>query len=151
MNSLKSLLNDPEFSGQVPYAVEHYKAGNIILEEDDEGRDFYLILQGEVHVKTYIEEKIGTNATGLARLGEDDLFGELSMFDGEPRSAQVTAASDCTVIRFDGPKMIQYMDCHPEKGYSVLRDMFVRLITHMRKSTIRSKTVLQMYYTEQAF
>lgn len=150
MNSLISLLQDPEFAEEVPFAIEHYKLGDVILEEDDEGRDFYLITEGEVHVKTYIQDMIGPN-TGLAKLGQDDLFGELSMFDGEPRSAQVNAATDCTVIHFDGPRMIQFMDANPQKGYAVLRDMFVRLITHMRKSTIRSKTVLQMYYTEQAY
>jgi CRP-like cAMP-binding protein len=151
MKSLKSLLDDPEFSGLVPCVIESYKAGEVILEEDDEGRDFYLITEGEVHVRTYIEDKVGTKSTGLTKLVTDDLFGEISMFDGEPRSAQITAATDCTVIHFDGPSMIQYMDSHPEKGYPVLRDMFSRLIAHMRKSTIRSKTVLQMYFTEQAF
>ncbi len=151
MRSLKSLLDDPEFVAQVPYAVESYKAGDVILEEDDEGRDFYLITQGEVHVKTYLEDKIGTKTTGLAKLGEDDLFGELSMFDGGPRSAQVIAGNDCTVIRFDGLRMIEHMDAHPEKGYFVLREMFERVIMHMRQNTIRSKTILQLYLTEQAF
>jgi CRP-like cAMP-binding protein len=151
MKSLKSLLDDPQFIAEVPHAVENYAAGEVILEENDDGRDFYLITQGGVHIKTYIEDKVGTQRTGLAKLGEGDLFGELSMFDGEPRSAQVTAGTACQVIHFDGPKMIEYMDAHPEKGYFILKEMFLRLIAHMRQNTIRTKTVLQLYLTEQSF
>ncbi len=151
MKSLKLLLDDPEFIGQVPHTIENYAAGDIILEEDDEGRDFYLILNGEVQVTTYIEDKVGDKTTGLTKLGEDDLFGELSMFDGEPRSAQVTAATDCAVIRVNGPAMIKYMDAHPEMGYFILREMFMRLIMHIRQNTIRSKTILQLYLAEHAF
>jgi CRP-like cAMP-binding protein len=149
MKNLKALLAEPEFVGLVPFAVENYAANAVILEEDDEGRDFYLITEGHVHVKTYIEDKIGTQRTGLTKLGVDDLFGELSMFDGEPRSAQVTAATDAQVIHFDGLKMIQYLDAHPEQGYLVLRDMFMRLIAHLRQKTLRTKTILKLYYAEQ--
>jgi CRP-like cAMP-binding protein len=151
MKSLKSLLDDPQFIADVPYAVENYVAGEVILEENDEGRDFYLITLGRVNIKTYIEDKVGSQRTGLAKLDEGEMFGELSMFDGEPRSAQVTADSDCKVIHFDGPKMIQYMEAHPEKGYFILRDMLFRLVAHMRQNTIRTKTVLQLYLTEQSF
>lgn len=151
MKSLLLLLDDPEFTAEVPHAVEHYKANDVILEEDDEGRDFYLITEGEVQVRTFIEDKVDNKATGLTKLKEHDLFGELSMFDGEPRSAQVTAMTDCEVVRFDGLKMIEFMDAHPERGYWILKEIFMRLISHMRLSTIRTKTILQLYYTEQAY
>lgn len=151
MKSLKILLDDPEFAEHVPFSAETYKAGGIILEEDDEGRDFYLIVEGDVEVKTYIEDQVNGKIPGLAKLGVGDLFGEMSMFDGEPRSAQVTAMDDCAVIRFDGLKMLEYMDSHPDKGYAVLREMFERLVAHMRQNTIRTKTALQLYLTEQAF
>jgi hypothetical protein len=41
------------------------------------------------------------------------------------------------------------MDSYPEKGYFILREIFMRLIMHMRQSTIRTKTVLQLYLTER--
>jgi CRP-like cAMP-binding protein len=150
MLSLKKLLDDPKFVESVPFSVEKFKANDIILEEDDEGRDFYLITQGEVQVKTYLEGKVEGKTSGLTKLGPDDLFGELSLFDGEPRSAQVTALTDCELIRFHGLSMILYLDNHPEEGYFVLRDMFTRLVFHMRQNTVRTKTILQLYLSEQA-
>ncbi|MFM8332683.1 MAG: cyclic nucleotide-binding domain-containing protein [Candidatus Methylumidiphilus sp.] len=148
MKSLIKLLDDPEFTQQVPHATESYAAGTVILEEDDEGRDFYLIVKGQAQAKIYIEDKIGGLTTGLTKLGANDLFGELSMFDGEPRSAQVTAVTDCEVIHFDGIQMIDYLDAHPEKGYWILKEMLMHVIVHMRQNTIRAKTALQLYLTE---
>lgn len=150
MKSLINLLDDPEFIQLVPYVVENHSINSTIVEEDEEGRDVYLILEGHAHVQTYIEDKTAGLTTGLAKLGEGDMFGELSMFDGEPRSAFVTAATNCLVVHFDGPKLIQYMDSHPGNGYFILKDMFEHLVAHMRQNNIRAKTALQLYLTEQS-
>ena len=46
--------------------------------------------------------------------------------------------------------MIIFMDSHPAKGYFILREIFMNLIMHMRNSTIRNKTILQLYLAEQS-
>jgi CRP-like cAMP-binding protein len=71
------------------------------------------------------------------------------MFDGEPRSAEVIALTDCEIAKFDGPKMISFLDRYPEKGYFVLRDIFMHLVMHMRQNNIRTQTVLQLYLNER--
>lgn len=151
MLNFRTLLDDAEFARQVPRTVQKYKAGEVILEEDDEGRDVFFILSGKVQVSTHVEQHIGQVdqfTPGLATLGENDVFGELSMIDGEPRSARVVAVADSEVAKFDGPKMLAFMDANPDKGYFILRDIFLRLIEHMRKNTIFTKTVLQLYLVE---
>lgn len=147
--NLLTLLDDPLFIKIVPFEKMDYRKRDIILEEDDEGQDVYLILQGEVQVRSKVAggDKL---SSGLARLGENDFFGELAMFDGERRSAEVIALTDCEIIKIDGPNLIRFMDENPEKGYFVLRDIFMNLVRHLRQNNIRTKTVLQLYLNEKA-
>jgi len=133
----------------VPFEKSVYRKQDIVLEEGDEGQDVYFILQGEVQVRSRV---IGGDklSAGLARLGENDFFGELAMFDGERRSAEVVALTDCEIVRIDGPSLIRFMDQNPEKGYFVLREIFMNLVRHLRQNNIRTKTVLQLYLNESA-
>lgn len=148
MLNLKDLLEDPHFSAVVPYEVLNFKGKDTILEEDDEGRDIYFILRGEVQVATTLPEQLNNITPGLACLQENDFFGELAMFDGEPRSAEVIAVTDCEIVKIDGPSFISYMDENPDKGYFILRDFFMNLVRHLRQNNIRTKTVLQLYLNE---
>jgi len=58
MLNFRTLLDDTEFARQVPRTVQKYKAGEVILEEDDEGRDVFFILSGKVQVSTHVEQHI---------------------------------------------------------------------------------------------
>jgi len=145
--NLLTLLDDPLFLKIVPFEKAVYRKQDIILEEDDEGQDVYFILQGEVQVRSRLSDADKLSAS-LARLGENDFFGELAMFDGERRSAEVIALSDCEIVRIDGPSLIRFMDQNPDKGYFVLREMFMNLVRHLRQNNIRTKTVLQLYLNE---
>jgi CRP-like cAMP-binding protein len=72
-----------------------YPKGSFILLEGDPGDAFYLILAGEVKVVTQ-------GADGrefiLAVQRAGDFFGEMSLFDGQPRSASVVATEDATLL-----------------------------------------------------
>ena len=61
----------------------------IILEKDESVQALYLIASGEV--KVYMTDSDGKE-TILSLLGRGD-FGEMSLIDGEPRSASVKADS----------------------------------------------------------
>jgi CRP/FNR family cyclic AMP-dependent transcriptional regulator len=147
MMNLLNLLENPLFLKSVPLERRLYQTRDVILKEDDAGQDVYLILQGEVQVRSRVASE-DTPFPGLARLKEHDFFGELAMFDGEPRSAEVIALTDCEIAKIDGPSLIRFMDQYPEKGYFVLREMFMNLVRHMRQNNIRTKTVLQLYLSE---
>ena len=108
----------------MPYSKAKYNPNDIILKENDNSQDVYFILDGEVQVSTNIDGDVNKLLPGLARLSKDDFFGELSMFDGEPRSAEVTALTACEIAKVDGSLMISFMDRYPEKGYFVLRELF---------------------------
>ena len=149
MTTLSDFLDDADFNEHVPWAIEHYKKGEIIVEEGEHGTDVYLILDGEVNVVSKLDDKLKSTLTsGLAKMSTKDIFGELSMFDSKPRSARVEASSNCKVAKIEGAALISYMDNNPDKGYFVMRDILMNLIIHMRQNNLRSKTILQLYLQE---
>lgn len=150
--SLQDLLDDQDFIQQVGWSKEQYQTDDIIIDIETPGHDVYLVLSGQLHVRTILESNIDHEldlASGLAILESGNVFGELSIFDSEPRSAQVIAASDCELAKINGQKLIQFMNANPEQGYSIIHDFFMNLSAELRQSNLRTQTILQLYLAEQ--
>ena len=81
-------------SGQA-FSTMKFNAGDIIINEGDPGTFAFIVLKGSVEISRFIngERKI------LARLGRNEIVGELAIFTKEPRTATVTAFENGTVIR----------------------------------------------------
>jgi hypothetical protein len=93
--------------------VETHDEGSVILNEGDPGTSMYLIASGEV--------KVFTRSTGaaagsvyLARLGEGDFFGEVSVLTGKPRTATITASQRTELLRLDKDKLDGVLSKHPD-------------------------------------
>ena len=69
-----------------------YAPGGEIVRTGDRGIGFYLLLHGGVEVRR--------EGTVLARLGPGEFFGEMALFDDQPRSADVVAVrpTRCLVL-----------------------------------------------------
>jgi CRP-like cAMP-binding protein len=148
MINLVNLLEDPEFTNSVKFSKQSFQPNEIILKENEISQDVYFILDGQVQISTCVGEKVDKILPGLARLSQGDFFGELSMFDGEPRSAEATALTVCEIAKVDGSDMLGFMEKYPEKGYFVLRELFMNLVMRIRQNNLRTKTVLELYLTE---
>lgn len=74
----------------------HFNAGDVILQQGEDGIGFYLISAGKVEVS----RGSGDDKISLAQLGQSDFFGEMALFEEAPRTATVTALepTDCYVI-----------------------------------------------------
>ena len=67
-----------------------YGQGEVVIREGDPGNELFLIESGRVQVV----RGSGSRALLLAELGGGDVFGEMALLTGLPRSATVTALSD---------------------------------------------------------
>lgn len=149
--SIQYLIDEPEFTKHVTVNKERYNKDEIILEENSIGNDLFYVLGGNLSVRSCISSDIQHDlATGLAKLETGDIFGEISIFDSEPRSAQVIAMNDCMIARINGAELIHYMDEFPDKGYFILRDLIFNLIANIRQSNLRTKTILELYIKEKS-
>lgn len=75
--------------------VEKVPQWTVIVKQGDPGDSMYFILDGELRVRINVMEK----ETILATLTAGDFFGDVSLFDHGPRSADVVANLDSTVVR----------------------------------------------------
>src|SRR3990167_7168350 len=107
-----------------------WRKGSQIISEGDEGDAIYLVLSGKVKVVLYGEE--GREIV-LSTMKEGDIFGEMALFDGEPRSANVEAIEDaeCFVIR--GDNLLKYIKNHPAVALNFLSHLSRRLREADRK------------------
>jgi CRP/FNR family transcriptional regulator, cyclic AMP receptor protein len=68
-----------------------YPPGAIVVQEGDPGDALYVIAEGTVEVHTH--------GRVVAKMTAGDFFGEISLFDGEPRSATIVAVDDLVLLK----------------------------------------------------
>ena len=72
----------------------YFKAGSEVISEGELGDCAYIVEMGCLEVSKQ-NKKRGKQVIG--QLKENDIFGELGLIDGLPRSATVTAVENCTI------------------------------------------------------
>ena len=72
----------------------YFKPNTKVIEEGDLGDWAYIVETGSLEVSKINDQN---NKQILGRLKENDIFGELGLIDGLPRSATVTALDSCTI------------------------------------------------------
>ena len=78
--------------------VRTFSAGESILQEDEPGDLFFVIMSGQV--KVFVDSEHGREVV-LTHLKAGDFFGEMALFDNDTRSASVSALdpSELVVLR----------------------------------------------------
>lgn len=70
-------------------------AGNFLFKENDPADCAYLVEEGWVEIYT---ERAGGRQS-LSLIGPGEIFGEMGVIDGSPRTATAVAAEDCKLLR----------------------------------------------------
>lgn len=94
----------------------------VIVRQGDHGDTMFLILEGELRVRLMV----GSKETILTTLGPGDFFGDISLFDQGPRSADVVANVDSVVLKISA------------SGFEKLAKEAPELATPFLLSTIRT-------------
>jgi small-conductance mechanosensitive channel/CRP-like cAMP-binding protein len=86
-------LGDEERAELVRAAkIQMYAAGEVIVRQHDAGQSMFVVASGEVVVS------LDAPRREVARLRRGDFFGEMSLLAGDPRTATVTAVTDCELV-----------------------------------------------------
>ncbi len=89
---------------------EQQPAGTEICREGEAGDVFWVILEGEVHVR--VEDVVGDKE--VAVLGPGQFFGEISAVLAQPRSATVTASTGLRLLAFDRAPVMEILADYPK-------------------------------------
>ncbi|MBT3603656.1 MAG: cyclic nucleotide-binding domain-containing protein [Candidatus Latescibacteria bacterium] len=122
------LKNVPLFSSMPPnelgylghIAEEHiFDTGHKIITQGEHGESLYLIVEGKV--------SITQNGKQVAELSETDFFGEMSILDGEPRSASVETLTNCFILCISKEDFYGILSRYSEVALHVIRTLTQRL------------------------
>ena len=101
-----------------------YEKGQMILLEESMGETFFIITQGAVKVTRLSAD--GREVI-LAMLGESDFFGEMSLLDGEGRSANIVANEDAKVLTLSRNDFLDCLESYPKIAIALLEELATRL------------------------
>ncbi len=149
MNVHKTLENIPLFSGLKESDLKtisshaitrNYPKNTIVITEGDVTNTLYVIHSGKV--KVFLNDEHGKEII-LARLEPNEYFGELSMLDGEARSASIMTLEPTTVALISKADFDAYLINNPTVALTLLETLTKR-IRHLTEN-VRSLALLDVY------
>ena len=96
----------------------------LIFGQSDQGDSLYIIQRGRVKVVLYGDSGREMILT-IFRAG--DFFGEMSLLDGQPRSANVIALEDARVLVLSREDFVAHLTRCPGTALNILAEMSMRL------------------------
>jgi CRP-like cAMP-binding protein len=108
--------------------------GTSLFNKGDEGNSMYLVYSGAV--------SIHDGAHQFAILEPNEIFGELSLLDTEPRSASATAVTECGLLKLNQEPFYEVLMQNSKVLKGIMRTLCKRLRNENRKSAAISKKLV---------
>jgi len=103
----------------------------VVFYERQPGTGMYVVKKGLIRLtKTTDGERVK-----IAELGEGEFFGEMSLLEEYPRSAQATAVVKTEALGIFRPDLLDLIKRHPKLGSKILMKLSTRLAGRLRKTT----------------
>ena len=113
------------------FIFHEFKDGETIVKEGDPGDSMFLIKFGEVRVVG--NHPVTGEELELAKLGETNFFGEVSLIKNKPRTATIVALGDVEVLELKRKSFKDIAKAHPEIGSSLEHTIEKRVEATIKK------------------
>ena len=113
----------------------------VLIRRGDAGDSLYVIDEGNVKIVT-VDAQGGELV--INRCGPGETIGEMSLFDREPRSADVIALEDTSVLELKHDAFFDLLDQRPDLALNIIRSISSRLrfsTTYVQKAIEWSKKI----------
>jgi len=116
----------PEALDQLCRYAKHtvLKRGTTLFAKDDPGNSLYVVISGSVKIS--ISSPDGRNAI-LNFAGPGELFGEMALLDGHPRSADATANTNCEIFVIDRRDFLPFLSSQPTLAMKFIKLLCARV------------------------
>jgi CRP/FNR family transcriptional regulator, cyclic AMP receptor protein len=164
-DKLSLLRNHALFRNLSPSVIEHLGSymktrraarGTTIFAKGDPGSGLIGILAGTVKIS--VASADGKDVV-LNIFREGDLFGEIALLDGRPRTADATAMSDCELIVIERRDFVPFLQDNPDVTLKFIEILCSRLrhtseqvqdVTFLNLPTRLAKALLELTGTDDA-
>lgn len=135
-NPVQMLAGVPIFEGlskkdlsQIAGAAKQvtHRPGSVLAREGQSGVGFFMILEGTAGVQVGERQR--------RKLGSGDFFGEISLLDGGPRTATVTAETEVTTLGLTPWDFKRLVEGNPAIASKMLKVMAQRLRSSSKDPT----------------
>ena len=108
-----------------------YKSGDYIFKNRAPGEGMYIIVKGNVKITVGTRSK---KENVFANLTDGEFFGELALFDDEPRSANAIATENTQLLGFFTQDLMTLQERNPVLGQKILFNLGGLLGERLRKT-----------------
>lgn len=134
-------LEDEELGFLATLLTSHtFEAGHSIVHANEPGNALSIIVEGQVNVLLQ-----GKNVQPIVinELGPGDFFGEMSLIDGQPRSADVVCVTPVTCLQLNRADFQKTIHRYPTLMSELLKELCLRL--RHANDMIKGINISQMY------
>ncbi len=154
-----ALRDHPIFRGIEPGAIDQLfkyakvlslRRGATIFSRGDNGDRLYAVRKGTVRIN--ISSSDGRGAT-LNLIGANEIFGEIALLDGQMRTANAVAHTDCELLAIERRDFLPFLEQQPKLAFNFIQLLCARLrwtseqVEHVMLSDLPSrlaKTVIAL-------
>jgi CRP/FNR family transcriptional regulator len=118
-------LRDEVLAGLAPHLRRRtFRRGTMIFHKDQAGDALYIIESGQVRV--FLPSESGEELD-IDLLGPGDVFGDMAILDGRPRSASIDTRTDVVTHVLDHDEFQRHLRATPELATAVIEFLSIRL------------------------
>ncbi|HXX70074.1 MAG TPA: cyclic nucleotide-binding domain-containing protein [Polyangiaceae bacterium] len=110
---------------------ESHATGTKIFQYGDVGDKLFIILEGKIRIS---REIAGVGEEALAVLGQGEVFGEMSLVDEFPRSADARVHERCRLLVMSKEEFDNLLFVHKDLAYEVLWNCVRTLSARLRET-----------------
>jgi len=148
----------PKILGKLDAQVSRKKAGRgeIIFAKDDPGHSLIGVTSGAVKISVFAPD--GREIV-LNIINAGEVFGEIALLDGGPRSADATAMTDCELQIIDRRDFVAIMREEPDMPLTIIKLLCARLrstsdqvhdVMFLNAATRIAKSILKIAAVDQS-
>lgn len=105
-------------------SIKTFKEDDTIFYQEDSGNEMYMILSGKVGI--YVSSFDGS-LIKLTELSAGDFFGEMSLLDGDPRSATAISCSTTILLTLTKNNFVTFIGSQPSMALKIMKGLCHRI------------------------
>lgn len=128
-------------------AIKAVDTGAVIVHHQEQSREVFLVLEGEVSVKLF---SLNGREVSYRSLYAGEYFGEMAAIDGQPRSATIIAMRPSRIAVMRPEEFRRLLSDHPPVALRVLEDMSARIrslterVLELTTLTVRGRLIIEI-------
>ncbi len=129
-------LTEPDLDSAIRMTqIRRFAKGTTIFAKGDDGSSMMAVLSGTIKISSVTAD--GKEVV-LNLIGVGQIFGEIALLDGKPRTADASALSDCELVVFERRDFLPMLRANPDLALRII----VLLCARLRRTNEQVESVM---------